>query len=126
MNSASAITQDAEAAVFGHRWTMLVGLWVAYASFGLVGGGIPPLIGVVSRDLELSRSAMGSILGAWPLKYIAVAIPAGVLIDKFGLKRCLLFGIVLESLSGLLRGVAFNYATLFLAVAVFDLHCRKK
>lgn len=100
---------------------MLVGLWAAYASFGLVSGGIPPLIGIVSRDLDLSRSAMGTVLSAWPLIYIAVAIPAGVLIDKFGLKRCLLFGILLVSLSGLLRALAFNYATLFLAVAVFGL-----
>ena len=41
---------------------MLAGLWLVYASFGLVLGAIPPLIGSVSGDLNLSRSAMGSVL----------------------------------------------------------------
>jgi len=100
---------------------MLAGLWLAYASFGLVLGAIPPLIGSVSRDLNLSRSAMGSVLGAWPLVYIAIAIPAGAVIDRFGLRRSLAVGIALIALSGLLRAVAVNYVTLFLAVAVFGL-----
>jgi cyanate permease len=98
---------------------MLAGLWLAYSSFGLVSGGIPPLIGPVSADLGLSRSAMGSILGAWPLVYIAMAIPAGAIIDRFGLRRTLAAGIVLVALSGFLRAIAVNHATLFLAVAVF-------
>ena len=100
---------------------MLAGLWLAYTSFGLVLGGIPPLIGHVSEDLNLSRSAMGSVLGAWPLVYIAFSIPAGALIDRFGLRTSLTLGIVLIALSGLLRAFAVNYTTLFLAVAVFGL-----
>ncbi|MDP6420153.1 MAG: MFS transporter [SAR202 cluster bacterium] len=104
-----------------YRWVMLAGLWLAYASFGLVSGGIPPLVGVVSGDLNLSRSAMGSVLGAWPLIYVAMAIPAGALIDRFGLRRSLAVGVLLIGLSGLLRAVAVNYATMFLAVAVFGL-----
>ncbi len=104
-----------------YRWVMLAGLWLAYASFGLVSGGIPPLVGVISGDLNLSRSAMGSVLGAWPLIYVAMAIPAGALIDRFGLRRSLAVGVLLIGLSGLLRAVAVNYGTMFLAVAVFGL-----
>jgi cyanate permease len=100
---------------------MLAGLWLAYNSFGLVSGGIPPLVGTVSDDLGLSRSAIGSVLGAWPLVYIAAAIPAGALIDRFGLRRSLAVGVLLVALSGLLRAVAINYVSMFLAVAVFGL-----
>ena len=100
---------------------MLAGLWLAYTSFGLISGGIPPLVGTVSEDLHLSRGAMGSILGAWPLVYIATSAPAGALIDRFGLRRSMAVGIVLMALSGVLRAVAVNHATLFLAVAVFGL-----
>ncbi len=100
---------------------MLAGLWLAYTSFGLISGGIPPLVGTMSEDLHLSRGAMGSILGAWPLVYIATSAPAGALIDRFGLRRSMAVGIVLMALSGVLRAVAVNHATLFLAVAVFGL-----
>lgn len=104
-----------------YRWIVLGGIWLAYFSFGLVQGGIPPLIGPVSTDLNLSRAAMGSVLGAWPVIYIVMSIPAGAIIDRFGLRRSLAVGIVLIALSGLLRAVADSYATLFLAVAVFGL-----
>lgn len=100
---------------------MLAGLWLAYWSFGLVSGGIPPLVGPISEELGLSRSAMGSVLGAWPLVYIALAIPAGALIDRFGLRRSLAAGIALVALSGLLRAFAFDFATMFLAIAAFGL-----
>ena len=121
MDSASSITRAIDPSERRQRWVMLAGLWLAYTSFGLVSGGIPPLVGRVSDDLNLSRSAMGSILGAWPLVYVAVSIPAGALIDRFGLRRSLAAGIVLVALSGVLRAVAVNHATLFLAVAVFGL-----
>ena len=96
---------------------MLAGLWLAYFCFGLIQGGIPPLIGPVSNDLQLSRSAMGTVLAAWPLIYIVTSIPAGALIDRFGLRRSVAVGIILLALSGILRALAVNYGTLFLAVS---------
>ncbi len=119
MDSASTTAGEVAPSERGQRWVMLAGLWLAYASFGLVSGGIPPLVGRVSSDLNLSRSAMGSVMGAWPLVYIAVSVPAGALIDRFGLRRSLAVGIILVALSGILRAVAVNYATMFLAVAIF-------
>jgi len=70
---------------------MLAGLWLAYVSFGLVAGGISPLVVFVSEDLNLSRSSMGSVMGAWPLVYIAFAIQAGALIDRLGLRGWALY-----------------------------------
>jgi MFS transporter, CP family, cyanate transporter len=104
-----------------YRWVMLAGLWLAYASFGMIIGGIPPLVVYLSEDLNLSRSSMGSVMAAWPLVYIAFAIPAGALIDRFGLRISITLGIILISLSGLLRALAVNYTTLFVAVAIFGL-----
>ena len=104
-----------------YRWILLASLWTVYASFGLILGALPPLVVYLSTDLELSRSAMGSILGAWPLVYIAAAIPAGVLIDRFGLRFCLTLGAALMALSGMLRALASDHLSLYLAVAVFGL-----
>ena len=95
---------------------MLGGVWLAYFSFGLVQGGIPPLIGPVSEDLGFSRSSMGTLLGAWPVVYIAVAVPAGAIIDRFSLKLTIAFGITLIGMSGLLRAVASDYSSMLLSL----------
>ena len=104
-----------------YRWVLLAGLWLVYASFGMIMGALPPLVVYLSQDLGLSRSAMGSILGAWPLVYIAFAIPAGALIDRFGLRFALTIGAVFVGASGVLRAFAVNHLSLYLAVAVFGL-----
>ena len=104
-----------------YKWVMLSGVWLAYFSFGIVQGGVPPLIGPVSEDLGFSRSSMGTLLGAWPVVYIAVAVPAGALIDRFSLKLTIAIGITLIAMSGLLRAVASDYSTMLIAVMVFGL-----
>ena len=88
--------------------SVLAGLWLAYASFGLIVGSLAPLVVFVSEDLNLSRSSMGSVMGAWPLVYIAFSIPAGALIDRLGLRISITLGIILIALSGLSRALAVN------------------
>ena len=104
-----------------YRWVMLAGVWLAYFSFGVVQGGIPPLIGPVSQDLGLSRTTMGTVLGAWPLIYILTAIPAGALLDRFNLEFTIMVGVIFIGISGLLRAIAVDYKTILFAVMVFGL-----
>ena len=104
-----------------YRWILLASLWLIYASFGLVTGALPPLVVYLSEDLGLSRAAMGSIMGAWPLVYIAFAIPAGALIDRLGVRFALTLGAAAIALSGVLRALAVGHLSLYLAVAVFGL-----
>ena len=53
------------------HWLLLLGLWLCYFSFGAVVASIAPLVPLIQADLELSYSALGSIMGAWQLVYIA-------------------------------------------------------
>ncbi|MBM3571267.1 MAG: MFS transporter [Alphaproteobacteria bacterium] len=100
---------------------MLAGIWLPYFSFGLVSVGLAPLVEPITRDLALTHSAMGGIMGVWPLVYIGTSVPCGTVIDRLGLPRALLLGTLLVALSGFLRGIAADYWTLFLAVAVFGI-----
>ena len=104
-----------------YRWVKLPGVWLAYFSFGVVQGGSPPLIGPVSADLGLSRSTMGTVLGAWPLIYILTAIPAGALLDRFSLRFTIMTGVLFIGISGLLRALAIDYKTILFAVMVFGI-----
>ena len=49
---------------------MLGGVWLIYFGFGLLSLAMAPLVDPISRDLGLSYTTMGAILGAWPLVYI--------------------------------------------------------
>ncbi len=119
--ASSAVGEDENRGKSSYRWVMLGLACFLYASFAIVNASLAPLIAPVAEELDLSRTAMGSILGAWPFIYLFVALPAGTAIDKFGLKRSLFVGICLVALSQLFRVVAVDYVTMLLAVAVFGL-----
>ena len=120
MNPAASAADPAQARA-PRRWVLLAGVWTLYFCFGLTAAAMAPLVGVVSADLGLSRTAMGSVLGAWPLVYIAAAMPAGAVLDRFGMGRALLAAALLIALSGALRAFAGGHLSLFLAVGVFGL-----
>jgi MFS family permease len=101
------------------RWLMLGLVWLLYVSFGITSGTIAPLVSPIVDDLNMTYSQMGLVLGAWQLVYIVTAYPLGTLIDRFGVRRSLGVGVFVVWLSLILRGVAGDFPTLFLAVALF-------
>ena len=100
---------------------MLAGVWLVYFSFGALVASMAPLVAPITAELSISHGAMGTVLGAWPLVYIASSLPAGALIDRMGPRRSIMLCTVLITLSGALRGVADDYLSMFFAVAVFGL-----
>lgn len=100
---------------------MLFGVWLIYLCFGMTVVGLAPLVGPITRDLDISHGELGSIMGAWPLVYIASAIPLGAVMDRMGPRRALFLGAMVIAASGMLRGVSDSYLAMFLAVAAFGL-----
>lgn len=98
---------------------MLAALWFGYLGFGVVNGSLAPLIAPIGDSLGLSHSAMGVVMGAWALVYIAAAVPSGTVLDRFGTRTGFAAGVFLVALSGFARAVAVDFVTLFLAVAIF-------
>ena len=100
---------------------MLGALWMVYFSFGLAVFSMAPLVETIREDLGISKGAMGTVLGAWPLVYLVAALPSGALVDRLGLRRSLGVATVIISASALLRPVADNFIAMFGAVALFGL-----
>lgn len=98
---------------------MLGLLWLSYASFGIIMGTIPPLVEPIVEDLGITYSQMGIVLGAWQLVYIVTSTPIGALVDKLGPKRAIAIGIAIIWVSLVCRGIAVDFTTLFMAVALF-------
>jgi CP family cyanate transporter-like MFS transporter len=80
-----------------------------------------PLVDSIRRDLHLNDSTIGLILGAWPLVYIASAIPCGAFLDKVGPRWALLASGLIMATSSAARGLSTDEVTLFLAVAGFGI-----
>ncbi|MDA0799946.1 MAG: MFS transporter [Chloroflexi bacterium] len=101
------------------RWRMLALAAMAYGCFGLGVGSMPPLVDPIIRDLAMTSGQMGMVLGAWQLVFIGVGSPLGSLVDRWGARRAVILGLGLILLSLLLRGLATDFITLLLAVALF-------
>ncbi len=100
---------------------MLFGVWLLYSCFGLTIAGLAPLVAPITRDLRLTHSEMGSVLGVWQLTYILAAVPCGALLDRLGAYRALFIGAAVIALSGFVRAIATDFWTLCLGVALFGL-----
>ena len=103
------------------RWAVLAGVWLAYFCFGLTIVSLAPIVAEISSDLNLSRSQMGGVLGAWQLVYIGSAVPLGIFLDRTGIRRGLMLAFIMIAISLVLRSQAVGHASLFLAVAIFGL-----
>ena len=67
----------------------------------------------------MTYGQMGVILGIWQLVYIGTSSPLGTLVDRWGVRRSMAAGLFLILLSLILRGLAVDFYTLLLAVALF-------
>jgi cyanate permease len=98
---------------------MLLLLWALYVCFGLVSRAIFPLVTPILIDLGITYSQMGFILGSWQLTYIMMALGAGSILDRWGVRKSLFAGAAVIGLSASLRYFASNFTVLLIAVALF-------
>ncbi len=103
------------------RWLYLSGVWLIYFVFGLMMFSLAPIVSIIIEDLAITSTQMGTILGAWPLIYIIMAIPCGAFVDRAGLKISLFIAALIMALSGLLRALSYDFSSMFLSVALFGI-----
>lgn len=53
--------------------------------------------GALARDFEIPATALGTLAGLNLYVYTGMQVPAGVLIDRFGARRCVSFGILVAA-----------------------------
>lgn len=104
-----------------YRWTMMFGVWLLYFAFGTTLACMAPLVPIIEADIGINHVAMGTILGAWPVVYIASSAPCGALLDRFGPRPMLFLGTLVVAASATTRGLSDGYYGLLLAGIVFGL-----
>ncbi len=103
------------------RWLILAGISFQYFCFALVHFSTSALASEISSDLGFGYAGMGAIMGAWPMIYIFLSIPAGLAVDQFGSRILLYLGIAMISMSTILRGSAANFQEMYLAFVIFGI-----
>jgi len=104
-----------------YRWVMLLLLWLLYFSFGIVIRAPSPLVTPILHDLRMTYGQMGFVLGSWQMIYIVFAICAGVIMDRWGIRRSIFFGALVIALSALLRAGSTGFISLLFFVALFGI-----
>jgi len=76
---------------------------------------MPPVIPLVHRELRMSETQVGLLVGL-PLAMFAVAaVPGSLLIARIGTKLAVVAGMVIAALAGAARGAAYDIWTLYAA-----------
>jgi len=98
---------------------MLTLLWMLYVCFGMVSRAIFPLVTPILNDLRMVYSQMGFVLGSWQLTYIIMALGAGSILDRWGVRKSIFAGALIIGLSSSLRYFSIDFLSLLLVVALF-------
>ncbi len=102
-----------------YRWVMLLLLWMLYAAWGIIFRSTGPLVTPIIRDLDISYTQMGFILGAWPITYILISLIGGTVLDRWGVRRSIFAGAIVIGLSAVFRFFPSGFTGMFFAVALF-------
>lgn len=96
-----------------HWWLMVLlvaGIIACYAHRGTLSVAAP----FMTKELNLSTAVMGFLLSAFFCSYSFMQLPAGWMVDRYGVKRSYALGYALWSLAAALTGFAHNLTTLLL------------
>ena len=93
-----------------NRWLMLAVLFLARTAMALqfqtVGSVGPFLMDALAIDF----ASLGALIGLYMLPGIAIALPGGMLGQRFGAKRVVLAGLALMAIGGVMMGVSGSFA----------------
>ena len=100
-----------------YRWPMLTYLFLINLIVnGFVIHVLPPVFPRIAVEMGLSYAQLGSIWGALALGMLFFSLVGGVAADRFGLKRVLSVALICAAVIGGLRGLAYDFWTLWLSM----------
>ena len=106
-----------------YRWVVLGVTWLTYMSVYLIRNAVPPLSTFIVSDLNLTRFDIGLLASAVAVGYLVAQIPAGWLVDDWGVRKMILLGTAFAG--ALVLGMYFvnNYPTAYVLLIVAGFGC---
>jgi MFS family permease len=104
-----------------HRWLVVAFLFLGILISYIDRGNLSVAANVIMRDFALSPPKMGLLLSSFFWTYALFMIPAGFLVDRWGIRSTYLAGLALWSLASTLVGFATHFYQLILLRALLGL-----
>src|SRR5215470_3540310 len=97
---------------------LLALLWLGGVAARMPILAIPPVIPLIHDDLHLSETEVGFLSGL-PLGMFALAaVPGSLFVARLGVRRTMLYGLLLTAAASAARSAAIDALTLFVATAL--------
>jgi ACS family glucarate transporter-like MFS transporter len=96
-------------------WSGLAVVYACFVSFGAVFQFVPPLLPGLIRGLGLAHGEAGLLMSVFALPGIALSVPAGQLVDRYGARAVGGTGLALMALGTLAMSRAVEFAPLLAA-----------
>lgn len=100
------------------RWQAMCWILVARVAYGVQLQAVPSNASTLGRELALSFADIGLLIGLFMLPGIVIAVPAGLLGQRFGDRRVALIGLALMMLGAVIGALATGFFTLAAAQIV--------
>jgi len=81
-----------------NTWLILIAFTLHFTRHGIVF----PFIPLLAETMGAGPSTIGFIVGAFSLVAVFLSIPLGGMVDRFGVKRLLLFGVICNILNAVI------------------------
>lgn len=95
-----------------NRWLMLAALFLARLAMGCQFQTVRALGPLLVADLSLSYAELGTLIGLYMVPGIVIALPGGLLGQRFGARQVVVAGLALMTAGGALMGLGTTFATL--------------
>ena len=93
-----------------NRWLMLAVLFLARTAMALQFQTVASVGPFLMDALAIDFASLGALIGLYLLPGIAIALPGGMLAQRFGAKRVVLAGLALMAIGGVVMGVSGSFA----------------
>ena len=93
-----------------NRWLMLAVLFLARTAMALQFQTVASVRPFLMDALAIDFASLGALIGLYMLPGIAIALPGGMLGQRFGAKRVVLAGLALMAIGGVVMGMSASFA----------------
>jgi predicted MFS family arabinose efflux permease len=97
-------------ALFQNRWVMLAVLFVARTAMALQFQTVASTGPFLIEALAIDFASLGALIGLYMLPGVVIALPGGMLGQRFGAKHVVLVGLALMAIGGTLMGMSASFA----------------
>lgn len=105
----------------GRWYAFSLGSAIIFFVFAVAFSAMPVLFSEIAAELDLSLVQVGTIWGAGSAAGIFSILAAGLLVDRFGVRRVLAVFCLMAGVFGALRGLSTNMSTLLVTSILFGM-----